>query len=80
MAYWISRINHAVKLNKLRLLASRVNIINIFQRGHLPLWGVILQSYYHLKKDLLAFRQCYVTMSIERPINKKRLPYLQKNL
>ena len=61
-----------VQLNgKLRLLASRVNIINIFQRGHLPLWGLILQSYYHVKKDSLAFRHCCVTMSIERPITKK---------
>ena len=34
-------------------------------------WSVVFQSYYHLKKDLLAFRHCYVTMSIERPIIKK---------
>ena len=34
-------------------------------------WSLVFQSYYHLKKDLLAFRHCYVTMSIERPIIKK---------
>ena len=53
---------------KLRLLASRVDIINIFRRGHL---GLIFQSYYHLKKNLLAFRHCYVTKSIQRRITKK---------
>ena len=57
--------------SKLRLLASRVGIINIFRRGHLPLWGLVFQSYYHLKKKLLAFRHCSVTMSIQRPITKK---------
>ena len=56
---------------KLRLLASRVNINCTFQRGHLPLWSLVFQNYYHLKKVLLAFRHCYVTMSIERPIIKK---------
>ena len=56
---------------KLKLLASRVNIINTFQRGHLPQGSLVFQSYYRLKKDLLAFRLCYVTMSIERPIKKK---------
>ena len=35
------------------------------------MWSLVFQSYYHLKKDLLAFRHCYVTMSIERPITKK---------
>ena len=45
-----------------------------------PLWSLVFQSYYHLKKDLLAFRHCYVTMSTERPIIKKKLRYLQKNL
>ena len=34
-------------------------------------WSFVFQSYYHLKKDLLAFRRFYVTMSIERPIIKK---------
>ena len=34
-------------------------------------WSLVFQSYYHLKKDLLAFRHCYVTMTIERPIIKK---------
>ena len=32
---------------------------------------LVFQSYYHLKKDFLAFRHCYVTMSIKRPIIKK---------
>ena len=41
-------------------------------------WSLVFQSYYHLKKDLLTFRHCYVTMSIERPIIKKTLRYLQK--
>ena len=36
-------------------------------------WSLVFQSYYHLKKDLLAFRHCYVTMSIERPIIKKKV-------
>ena len=36
-------------------------------------WSLVLQRYYHLKKDLLAFRHCYVTMSIERPIIKKNV-------
>ena len=63
---------------KLRLLASRVDIIDIFRRGHLPLWGLVFQSYYHLKKNLLAFRNCYVTMSMQGPITKKSLRYLQK--
>ena len=40
--------------------------------------SLIFQSYDHLKKDLLAFRHCYITMSIERPIIKKKLRYLQK--
>ena len=34
-------------------------------------WGLVFQSNYHLKKDLLAFRHCYVASSIERPITKK---------
>ena len=34
-------------------------------------WSFVFQSYYHLKKDLLAFRHCYVTMSTERLIIKK---------
>ena len=62
---------------KLRLLAFRVDIINIFRRGYLPLWGLVFQSYYHLKKNLLAFRNCYVTMSTKTKY-KKKLRYLQK--
>ena len=31
----------------------------------------ILKLYYHLKNDFLAFRHCYVTISIKRPIIKK---------
>ena len=50
----------------------------ITNRTRDPLWSLVFQSYYHLKKDLLAFRHCYVTMSIERPIIKKKLRYLQK--
>ena len=34
-------------------------------------WSLVFQSYYHLKTDLLAFRHCYFTMSIEKPIIKK---------
>ena len=41
--------------------------------------SLVFQSY-HLKQDLVAFRYCYVTMSILRPIIKKKLRYLQKNL
>ena len=65
---------------KLRLLASRVDIINIFRRGHLPLWGLVFQSHYHLKKNLLAFRHCYVTMSMQRPITKKSYVTCKKPL
>ena len=36
-------------------------------------WSLVFHSYYHLKKDLLPFRHCYVTMSIERPIIKKKV-------
>ena len=61
---------------KLRLLASRVDIINILRRGHLPLWGLVFQSYYHLKKNLLAFRHCYVTMS---RVEWGNTPTLRKN-
>ena len=42
--------------------------------------SLVVQSYYHLKKDLLVLGHCYVTMSIERPTTKKKLRYLQKNL
>ena len=65
---------------KLRLLAFLVDIINIFQHGHLPLWGLVFQSYYHLKKSLLAFSHCYVTMSIQRPITKKSYVTCKKTL
>ena len=34
--------------------------------------SLVFQSYYYLKKDLLAFSDCYVTMSIEMPIIKKK--------
>ena len=54
----------------LKSLQDKIKIFKIRQ----------FQSYYHLKKDLLAFRHCYITMSIERPIIKKKLRYLQKNL
>ena len=36
-------------------------------------WSLVFQRYYHLKKDLLAFRHCYVTMSIKTPIIKKEV-------
>ena len=39
----------------------------------LSLWSLVFLSYYYLKKDLLAFRHCYVTMSIKRPIIKKEV-------
>ena len=76
---WILRINHAVKL-KTEAIASRVDIISIFRRGHLPLWSLVFQSYYQLKKYLLAFRHCYVTMSIQRPITKKSYVTCKKPL
>ena len=66
--------------SKLRPLASQVDIVNIFRRGHLPLWGLVFQSYYHLKKNLLAFRHCYITMSIQRPITKKSYVTCKKPL
>ena len=43
-------------------------------------WSLVFQSYYPLKKDLLAFRHCYVTMSIERPIIKKSYVTCKKTL
>ena len=43
-------------------------------------WSLVFQSYYHLKKDLLAFRYCYVTMSIKRPIIKKATSPAKKTL
>ena len=52
----------------------------ITNRTRDQLGSLVFQSYYHLKKDLLAFRHCYVTMSIEKPIIKKKLRYVQKNL
>ena len=44
----------------------------IINRTRDPLCSLVFQSYYHLK-DLLAFRHCYVTMSIERLIIKKKV-------
>ena len=51
-----------------------------------PIYGVIIvelgisKLYYHLKKDFLAFRHCYVTMSIKRPIIKKNYVTCKKAL
>ena len=42
-------------------------------------WSLVFQSYYHLKKDLLAFRHSYVTMSIAWPIIKKKVTLPAKN-
>ena len=41
---------------------------------------MVFQSYYHLKKNLLAFRHCYVTMSIQKPIAKKSYVTCKKPL
>ena len=63
--------------SKLRLLASQVDIINIFRRGHLPLWGLVFQSYYHLKK--FAGIQALLGHNEYTKANyKKKLRYLQK--
>ena len=65
---------------KLRLLASRVDIINIFRRGHLPLWGLVFQSYYHLKKKFISIQALLRHNEYTKANYKKKLRYLQKNL
>ena len=62
---------------KLRLLASRVDII-IILRGHLPLWGLIFQSYYHLKKKFVSIQSLLRHNEYTKANYKKKLRYLQK--